>query len=138
MKLRIAFVSSSSNKEQNNYRSFQHHPYRRPDEPGPLCELLLAEEHRVGQGAALLAAGLLGVGAHTRPVQRHQVVIDIYINYYLRIIIIISRQLVTAPPPGLARLSELAMPFYITHQQLLVPIAAACSWVPYLSKETRH
>ena len=42
----------------------------------------------------------------------------------------------TAPPPGLARLSELAMPFYLTHQQLLVPIAAACSWVPYLSKET--
>ena len=49
---------------------------------------------------------------------------------------IISRQLVTAPPPGLARLSELAMPFYLTHQQILVPIAAACSWVPYLSKET--
>ena len=60
----------------------------------------------------------------------------ISIKYYLRIIIIISRQLVTAPPPGLARLSELAMPFYLTHQQLLVPIAAACSWVPYLSKET--
>ena len=42
----------------------------------------------------------------------------------------------TRPPPGLARLSELAMPFYLTHQQILVPIAAACSWVPYLSKET--
>ena len=42
----------------------------------------------------------------------------------------------TRPPPGLARLSELAMPFYLTHQQILVPIAAACSWVPYLSRET--
>ena len=42
----------------------------------------------------------------------------------------------TRPPPGLARLSELAMPFYLTHQQILVPIAAACSWVPHLSKET--
>ena len=50
----------------------------------------------------------------------------------------VTRQLVTAPPPGLARLSELAMPFYLTHQQLLVPLVAACSWVPYLSKETRH
>ena len=46
----------------------------------------------------------------------------------------VTRQLVTRPPPGLARLSELAMPFYLTHQQILVPIAAACSWVPYLSK----
>ena len=46
----------------------------------------------------------------------------------------VTRQLVTRPLPGLARLSELAMPFYLTHQQLLVPIAAACSWVPYLSK----
>ena len=50
----------------------------------------------------------------------------------------VPRQLVTAPLPGLARLSELAMPFYLTHQQLLVPLVAACSWVPYLSKETRH
>ena len=50
----------------------------------------------------------------------------------------VTRQLVTRPPPGLARLSELAMPFYLTHQQILVPIAAACSWVPYLSKETRR
>ena len=50
----------------------------------------------------------------------------------------VTRQLVTAPPPGLARLSELAMPFYLTHQQILVPIAAACSWLPHLSKETRH
>ena len=31
-------------------------------------------------------------------------------------------------------LSELAMPFYLTHQQILVPIAAGASWVPYLSK----
>ena len=46
----------------------------------------------------------------------------------------VTRQLVTAPLPGLARLSELAMPFYLTHQQLLVPIAAACSWVPHLSR----
>ena len=50
----------------------------------------------------------------------------------------VTRQLVTRPLPGLARLSELAMPFYLTHQQLLVPLVAACSWVPYLSKETRH
>ena len=50
----------------------------------------------------------------------------------------VTRQLVTRPPPGLARLSELAMPFYLTHQQILVPIAAACSWLPHLSKETRH
>ena len=50
----------------------------------------------------------------------------------------VTRQLVTRPPPGLARLSELAMPFYLTHQQILVPLVAACSWVPYLSKETRR
>ena len=50
----------------------------------------------------------------------------------------VTRHLVTRPLPGLARLSELAMPFYLTHQQLLVPLVAACSWVPYLSKETRH
>ena len=50
----------------------------------------------------------------------------------------VTRQLVTAPLPGQTRLSELAMPFYLTHQQLLVPIAAACSWLPHLSKETRH
>ena len=58
--------------------SVQHYPYRHPDEPGPLCELLLAEGHCVGQGTALLTAGLLGVGAHTRPVQCHQVVTNIY------------------------------------------------------------
>ena len=26
------------------------------------------------------------------------------------------------------------MPFYLTHQQVMVPIAAGASWVPYLSK----
>ena len=46
----------------------------------------------------------------------------------------VLRELVTAPLPGLAKLSELAMPFYLTHQQILIAIAALCSWVPYLSK----
>ena len=34
-------------------------------------------------------------------------------------------------------LSELAMPFYLTHQQILVPLAAGASWVPYLSESRR-
>ena len=46
----------------------------------------------------------------------------------------VLRELVTAPLPGLNKLSELAMPFYLTHQQILIAIAALCSWVPYLSK----
>ena len=44
------------------------------------------------------------------------------------------REQVTETPPWLPVLSELAMPFYLTHQQLLVPLAAAASWVPYLSQ----
>ena len=44
------------------------------------------------------------------------------------------REKVTETPPWLPVLSELAMPFYLTHQQLLVPLAAAASWVPYLSQ----
>ena len=46
----------------------------------------------------------------------------------------VLRELVTAPLPGLAKLSELAMPFYLTHTQIIVAIQTASSWVPYLSK----
>ena len=46
----------------------------------------------------------------------------------------VLRELVTAPLPGLNKLSELAMPFYLTHTQIIVAIQTASSWVPYLSK----
>ena len=32
-------------------------------------------------------------------------------------------------------LSEIAMPFYLIHQQVLVAIVAGASWIPYLSKD---
>ena len=44
------------------------------------------------------------------------------------------RELVTKTHSWIPVLSELAMPFYLTHQQILVPIAAGASWVPYLSE----
>ena len=31
-------------------------------------------------------------------------------------------------------LSELAMPFYLTHQQILVMVVAGASWYPHLSE----
>ena len=46
----------------------------------------------------------------------------------------VTRELVTTPHPLLPVLSELSMPFYLTHQQILVSIASAASWIPYLSK----
>ena len=42
------------------------------------------------------------------------------------------RELVTKTHSWIPVLSELAMPFYLTHQQVLVPLAAGASWVPYL------
>ena len=46
----------------------------------------------------------------------------------------VTRELVTTSHPMVPMLSELSMPFYLTHQQILVSIASAASWVPYLSK----
>ena len=46
----------------------------------------------------------------------------------------VTRELVTSTHPIIPVLSELSMPFYLIHQQILVPIASACSWVPYLSE----
>ena len=45
-----------------------------------------------------------------------------------------SRELVTKTYSWIPVLSELAMPFYLTHQQILVPLAAGASWVPHLSE----
>ena len=42
------------------------------------------------------------------------------------------RELVTETHSWIPVLSELAMPFYLTHQQVLVPLAAGASWVPHL------
>ena len=46
----------------------------------------------------------------------------------------VTRELVTTPHPLVPALTELSMPFYLTHQQILVSIASAASWIPYLSK----
>ena len=46
----------------------------------------------------------------------------------------VTRELVTTFHPLVPVLSELLMPFYLTHQQILVSIASAASWIPYLSK----
>ena len=46
----------------------------------------------------------------------------------------VTRELVTTSHPMVPVLSELSMPFYLTHQQILVSIASVASWVPYLSK----
>ena len=45
-----------------------------------------------------------------------------------------TRELVTTSHPLVPILSELSMPFYLTHQQILVSIASAASWIPYLSE----
>ena len=47
----------------------------------------------------------------------------------------VSRELVTASHPLVPVLSELSMPFYLTHQQILVSIASAASWQPHLGKK---
>ena len=46
----------------------------------------------------------------------------------------LTRELVTTAHPMVPVLSELSMPFYLTHQQILVSIASVASWVPYLSE----
>ena len=46
----------------------------------------------------------------------------------------VIREIVTGSHAIIPVLSELSMPFYLTHQQVLVPIASICSWVPYLSR----
>ena len=46
----------------------------------------------------------------------------------------VTRELVTTSHPMVPILSELSMPFYLTHQQILVSIASGASWVPYLSE----
>ena len=48
----------------------------------------------------------------------------------------VTRELVTRPFSWLPALSQLAMPFYLTHQQILIIIAAGASWYPHLSKDT--
>lgn len=50
----------------------------------------------------------------------------------------VTRELVTTPHPLVPVLSELLMPFYLTHQQILVSIASAASWIPYLSKLIKY
>ena len=47
----------------------------------------------------------------------------------------VTRELVTRPFSWLPALSQLAMPFYLTHQQVLIIIAAGASWYPHLSKD---
>ena len=46
----------------------------------------------------------------------------------------VTRELVTKPYTWLPPLSQLAMPFYLSHQQVLIIIAAGASWYPHLSK----
>ena len=46
----------------------------------------------------------------------------------------VCREVFTETYSWISVFSDIAMPFYLTHMQVLVPIAAACSWVPYLSK----
>lgn len=46
----------------------------------------------------------------------------------------VCREVFTTTYSWIPVFSEIAMPFYLTHQQVLIPIAAASSWVPYLSK----
>ena len=47
----------------------------------------------------------------------------------------VTRELmVTRSWSWLPTLSQLAMPFYLTHQQLLIIITAGASWYPYLSQ----
>ena len=50
----------------------------------------------------------------------------------------VFRELFTKPYSWIPFLSELAMPFYLTHQQILVPIASGASWVPYLSNNMKN
>ena len=54
----------------------------------------------------------------------------------------VTRELVETPPvtpqswiSSLLRLRGLALPFYLTHQQVLVVVAAGASWCPRLSKD---
>ena len=46
----------------------------------------------------------------------------------------VTREVMTTTFSWLSVLSELAMPFYLTHQQILVVIVAGASWYPHLSE----
>ena len=46
----------------------------------------------------------------------------------------VTRELVTKPYSWLPTLSQLAMPFYLSHQQILIVITVGASWFPHLSK----
>ena len=48
----------------------------------------------------------------------------------------VTREIMTKTSPWLSMLSELAMPFYLTHQQLLIMIVAGVSGYPYLSESS--
>ena len=50
----------------------------------------------------------------------------------------VTRDIISGSYSIIPVLSELSMPFYLTHQQVLVPIASLCSWIPYLSKILRY
>ena len=45
----------------------------------------------------------------------------------------VFREIFTKTYSWIPVFSELAMPFYLTHQQLLIALVAAASWVPILS-----
>ena len=49
----------------------------------------------------------------------------------------VTRELVSKSYSWLSPLSQLAMPFYLTHQQILVIIAVAASWYPHFSKYSK-
>ena len=46
----------------------------------------------------------------------------------------VTREVMTTTFSWLSVLSELAMPFYLTHQQILVMVVAGASWYPHLSE----
>ena len=46
----------------------------------------------------------------------------------------VTREVMTKTFSWLSVLSELAMPFYLTHQQILVMVVAGASWYPHLSE----
>ena len=50
----------------------------------------------------------------------------------------VTRELMTKTFSWLSVLSELAMPFYLTHLQILVMVAAGASWQPLLSEHRQQ
>ena len=50
----------------------------------------------------------------------------------------VTRELMTRTFSWLSVLSELAMPFYLTHLQILVVVAAGASWQPLLSEQRQQ